>query len=139
MLNTAITCVGFMPNGGVLAFGLQHAYPLTPDHGKVEEFTMTFPKILQGCDRTLYAIVTELGLNVEIHPVFDVEDEGDEMLTLVAEEFCPSAVWCMFDEEKWKYDIILEWYNAKQYSNIIWCSKPKQSVVVSTYYDTIYP
>ncbi|RUS28850.1 hypothetical protein BC938DRAFT_481363 [Jimgerdemannia flammicorona] len=107
-LNTAITCAGFMPDGGVLAFGLQHVYPLTPDHSKVEEFTTTFPKILQGCDRTLYAIATELGLNVEIHPIFDVEGEGDEMLTLVAEEFCPSAVWCMFDEEKWKYDIISE-------------------------------
>ena len=66
----------FIPNGGILGFGLQHSYPITGC-----EFESKPRQMLKGVDATVYA-ARELGLFITIDTVFNEED-----MTLIGTDF----------------------------------------------------
>ncbi|RUS31560.1 hypothetical protein BC938DRAFT_477558 [Jimgerdemannia flammicorona] len=128
-LNAAIIYPSFMRNGGILGFGLQHEYPLTPDEDKKEDFPTMLPKMLKGCDWALYAIAKDLRLDVRIAPIFKDGDEDGELI-VVGEKF--NYVMVEYEVMS-KFEFIKQWYGATK-MDISWCVVPQKSVLATTYY-----
>ena len=57
-LQEALANPGFLPDGGVLGFGCQHAYPHTD-----QDFCSRLTTMLKGADAVIYATAKQLGLD----------------------------------------------------------------------------
>ena len=70
----AFNNTSFLPNGGRLAFGLDHEYGFSGHRRPVKEFDWC----LKGRDAALFAAVKTLGFTYELKAVYKLEDSGNK-------------------------------------------------------------
>ena len=66
----------FLPNGGYLAFGLDHEYGFSGHRRPIKRFDW----FLKGRDAAMFAAVKALGFPYELKAVYKLEDNWDEIL-----------------------------------------------------------
>ena len=123
----------FLPDGGILGFGCQHAYILE-EFNKEDTDTVL---LLKGSDRTVFSAATSLNLDVSIKPIIKVEHaydyqySTDHNLEYVGKKFevrtaqrCHHISGEFVDFESW-----LQYFEEEGYEEsggIAWCQPPKE-------------
>lgn len=69
ILDEALQTDGFLEKGGTLAFGCQHAY----NHNSDAFLKADFKLQLKGADACVVAVARDLGLKVDISPLYEDE------------------------------------------------------------------
>ncbi|KAF7313121.1 Fe2OG dioxygenase domain-containing protein [Mycena kentingensis (nom. inval.)] len=69
----------WFPNGGLLAFGLAHQYPMLRD--SLDRVPMLKPALLKGSDARLCNAARRAGLEPRIRLVYNIDEEEDDVPT----------------------------------------------------------
>lgn len=64
-----------LPKGGLLCFGMKHAYPVSV--GEEEEFSQAH-QVLKGADRLLYVTLNQLRLRTDVQLLYRPSDASDD-------------------------------------------------------------
>ncbi|KAK6984888.1 Fe2OG dioxygenase domain-containing protein [Favolaschia claudopus] len=73
-LRTLLADEEFLPNGGLLGFGLTHRYPIPSDekHNRIEPLL----KLLKGSDARIRSVAEDVGLSTKVKIVYDTYTVG---------------------------------------------------------------
>ncbi|RUS15985.1 hypothetical protein BC937DRAFT_91729 [Endogone sp. FLAS-F59071] len=148
-LASSIVDPHFMENGGILGFGLQHAYPIKDE----PEFSTKFDKILKGTDAMIYVVAKKLGLTVSVLPVYpyDAEESGIYDNDNVFEGKIPKRSKRIYftspgcfprkgEDICWEYlnfsepEVIISHFDGHNRTDITWCVLPNTLIESNTYF-----
>ena len=71
----------FLPEGGILGFGLDHKYAINPDSTKLADIA----QCLKGMDESIKRVCESLGLKVRLRPVYGTSPEYSIVLNSFAD------------------------------------------------------
>jgi hypothetical protein len=91
-LQAALQAPGFMKHGSILGFYCNHAYP----HSNIK-LRGDLSMAMKGVDQLIYAVCRSLGLETQVRPILESEDEEEDY-----EEYDSS------DEDCWEEDPALD-------------------------------
>ncbi|KZV73794.1 hypothetical protein PENSPDRAFT_574026 [Peniophora sp. CONT] len=104
-----------LPDGGLLVFGLQHAYPVKVNHCICDTYQM-----LKGVDRVLWDMLCDMDLDPDMHLLYDLESSKPDPRGLARYRLYFNDI----RDEQWAESVVLRENTLREEKisrkNVVW-------------------